>query len=275
MKLGRIRSVLFVPANQQKMIDKARSLPADAIAFDLEDGVPPAEKETARNQLKQISAWDGPSLPLVRINALGVGVLEADVAAALSASPHAIILPKVESADQVRTLCAMLSAAVGVIPSIETARGILRAEAIAEADDRVVALTFGPEDFARELAVERSRDGAERMQAIGLLVLAANAAGLPMLDGPFGDFRDPEGLESECRRDQAIGVKGKCAIHPSQLDVINHIFSPSAELVEWARRAVGLFEQGRSEGRGAVSLDGQMVDEPVYRRAKDILAENS
>ena len=264
--------MLFVPGNQQRMLDKARTLAADAVVLDLEDGVPAAAKEEARRLVSAASAASFRARVIVRINGLAVGCLAEDVAAALACQATAVLLPKAGRSADVQELADRLPRAVGIIPSVETARGILHAEQIAQADSRVEALAFGPEDFARDLGVERTRDGAERMQALGLMVLAARSAGVLALDGPYGDFADAAGLEADCLRARRIGVKGKFAIHPGQLDTINRAFAPTADELEWARRAVELFEGGARQGRGAVALDGQMIDEPVYRRATDLLS---
>ncbi|HEU0167624.1 MAG TPA: CoA ester lyase [Chloroflexota bacterium] len=266
-----LRSLLFVPGNQPRMLDKARSVSADAVVLDLEDGVPAGAKDEARRLVSAAAASSFAARVIVRLNGLEAGSLAADVAAALSAGATAVLLPKVERAADVQELAAHLPREVRIIPSVETARGVLHAEDIALADPRVEALAFGPEDFARDLAVERSKDGAERMQALGLMVLAARSAGVLPLDGPWGDFAELDGLAAECERVRHIGIKGKFAIHPAQLDIINRAFAPNEAELDWARRAVERYEAAAKEGRGAVALDGQMIDEPVYRRAQDLL----
>ena len=253
------------------MLDKARSVPAAAVVFDLEDGVPAAAKDEARRLVGAAAASSYVARVIVRLNGLEASCLADDVAAALACGAAAVLLPKVERAADTKELARHLPPELRVIPSVETARGILHAEEIALADPRVEALAFGPEDFARDLGVERTKDGAERMQALALMVLAARAAGVLPLDGPWGDFADVDGLAAECERVRRIGVKGKFAIHPAQIETINRAFGPNEGEIAWARRAVAAFQAGIKEGRGAVSLDGQMIDEPVFRRAQDLL----
>jgi citrate lyase beta subunit len=264
------RSLLFVPGNDAHKLEKALSAGADAVVADLEDAVPAGEKETARSLVAALlTGARTECLVAVRVNGAGTAFWEEDLRALAGLSLDALVLPKA-TPDAVAELPADAPPVVAVV---ETAWGVKRAYETASAPP-VAALALGAVDLALELGLEPRPDGQEVLLARSQLVLDSAAAGLR---APFDlvhlETRDPEGLEHECRLARSLGFRGKLCIHPAQVEIVNRVFSPSAEDVERARRIVEAYERGAAEGRGAVALDGEMVDLPVVERAKGILAE--
>jgi citrate lyase subunit beta / citryl-CoA lyase len=227
------------------------------------------------------SNGDGPSR-YVRVNR-ELAARDADLAAILRPGLAAIVVPKVERADEVAGLARDLDeredaagiarGAVRLVASIESARGLLEAFAIAGCTDRVIALLFGAEDFARDLALptEREEEAAELLYARSAVVVAAVAAGRAALDGIWPDVTDVEGLRRDALRGRRLGFGGKSCIHPAQVEPINEVFSPSADELAYARRVLDAFETAQAKGDGAVALDGKLLDLPIVERAQQAL----
>ncbi|MDN5346890.1 MAG: citrate lyase subunit beta / citryl-CoA lyase [Clostridia bacterium] len=278
-----LRSLLFIPGNKEKILLKTSTVNADAVVWDLEDAVPLAEKALARQLIRQhLSDLASPApLVYVRANAVTTGLVDEDLRYVVGPNLTGIMLPKVETADEVRYVArslvtlekesGMAGGSVKIIATLETALGVLRAYDIAAASDRVEALCLGAEDFTRDLGTSRSREGSELAYARGAIVLAAAAARVAAIDTVFSDLNDEEGLEKECHLVRGLGFGGKCAIHPRQLDIINRAFSPTEEEVAYARRVVAAFEEARAQNLGVILVDGRMVDKPVVERAQRIL----
>jgi len=283
-----LRSMLFVPGSSLRMINKAATLPADAIALDLEDAVAYPEKPTARvlvrDSLEATKA--GGSSVLVRINGLTTGLTEADLDAIVSRHLDGVLLPKAESADEVTRLDGMLSrleqergitpGSIAVMPLLETAKGVVNAYEIAGASKRNVAVGFGAGDFMRDLGRNASvltADQSELLYTRSRVVICARAAGVQALDTVyFGLLTDKEGLEKEATMALNLGFKGKAIIHPSQIEVVNRVFSPSEEDVRYATGCVTAFEEAQKKGLGAVSFEGRMIDIMSYEQAKNLAA---
>lgn len=279
-----LRSCLSVPALQARFVERAATAPADAIAFDLEDSIAPADKAEARAALARAL----PGFPargrllLVRPNGLDTGLLEADLDAVVGPSLDAVFLPKVHGPEHVRTVDAYLGylertrglpdGSVRLVVWIESTAGLAAAEAICRASGRLLAAAFGAEDYVTDLGVPRTRTSEEVAYARSRVANAAVAAGLVPLDCPEPDYRDLDHFERDSRRARALGYRGKFCIHPSQLPVANRVFAPAAAEVAWARRVVGAYEDGLRRGLGAVGLEGAMVDRPVYLRAARLVA---
>ncbi len=280
-----LRSVLFTPGNNLRMIGKTLSLNADALILDLEDAVPPADKETARlfvrDSLAELAAagirvW-------VRINGLATGMAQEDLDWIVHPGLAGVVLPKVESAEDIRTLDRnMIQRAVlqGMAPEslervavIESALGLLRAFEIASASPRLTAIALGGVDFCRDMGVTPSDDGRELFYPRAALAVAARAAGCVALDTPCVAVNDIERLRRDSQEARQLGFRGKLLIHPSQIAPVNEIFSPSAAEVEIARDIVRTFEEAKKQGLGAVAFQGRMVDEANYRQALDILEQ--
>ena len=275
------RSLLFVPGNRERMLERAATAGADVLIIDLEDAVPQQEKKAAR---KLVRSWV-PRLAaagqtvFVRVNGIDTGATRADVMAVVRKGLAGVVLPKAQQAQDLRDLDVLLREAelaakvrpgdIRTMPIIESARGLLRCEEIALASDRVAALAVGGEDYTTELAVPRTAAALQHIRHA--VVQVAVACGVLPIDTPFTDTKDDAGLAKETRAVKAIGFKGKLLIHPGQVAAVNRIFAPSAAEIAEARRIVAAAEQGAAAGRGAVAVDGRMVDAPIVERAHRLL----
>lgn len=279
-----IRSLLSVPGNRPTMLEKARTLPADALHLDLEDAVPPAEKERARAMVREVLPGFalGGQVVVVRVNSLSSGLMEADLDAIVSPHVEALSLPKVESPGDVTSVEGMLSdreARAGLAPGriglfvwIETARAVLEAYPIACASKRVRALLLGADDFTREMGIPRTKEGEELAFARWMVSLAARAAGVLALDTGYPDYQDEEGLLREAQLARGMGFQGKFLIHPSQIEPVNRVFFPSSDEIEAARRVVDAFDAAVAQGRATTSLEGSLIDTAIAARARRLLA---
>jgi citrate lyase beta subunit len=276
-----IRSMLFVPADRWRMIEKAAASAADAVCIDLEDAVAPAEKAAARaNVIRAFRELDfGRRLRMFRINGLDTSFAYRDAIEVVEAAGDRIdtvMLPKANAARDVHfldTLLSQMGCGAGIEAQIETAAGFLNAREIAQASPRLRSLIFGPGDFAASMRMPQVNIGEPGpydtvMQTI---VAAARVNNLRCLDGPYAGYKDAAGFERACRIARALGFDGKQCIHPSQLDTVNAIFAPTAEEIAQARRILEACEHG-----AAASLDGKMIDAASIRMARVILQkENS
>jgi citrate lyase subunit beta/citryl-CoA lyase len=265
------RAALFVPASSHERHARAFASGADAVIVDLEDAVPPTQKDAARDGLGEALGHrlDG-CLAIVRVNSPLSSAGAADLAALASLHPGAVMVPKADPASVAAAAAALPG--VPLIALVETAAGVLAAPASA-AHAAVALLMIGPVDLGAELGIEESPDGDELTVARGNVLLAAAAAGLPApLDGPCLKVREPAILELETQRAKRLGFGGKSCIHPAQVEPTQAAFSPGAEEVEWAGRIVAGFEAGLDRDQGVVVVDGEMVDLPVVTRARRILA---
>lgn len=266
------RSLLFVPGTRADRFGKALASGADAVVFDLEDSVEPAQKARARELVGALLAAppDHDVLRLVRLNASPSPTWPVELEYfAAHRGFDAVVLPKADRADVVEKVGARLK--VPVVPLLETVRGILRAAEIASANADVAALLFGAEDLTAELGIARTIDGEELVLARSTVVLAAAAAGADAIDAVFTDVRDEDGLRRDCERARAIGFRGKMAIHPAQVAVIHEAFTPGAADLADARRLVAAYEAAQEAGEGVIRLDDRMVDVPVVERARRLL----
>jgi len=261
---------------------------ADGIILDLEDAVPVAEKESTRPMVKEALAKlaAGP-LRYVRVNAIETGLTRGDLEGVYCPDVDGIKLPKVEQPGDVQEVDAILTrleseagvvvGATDLIPTIETARGVLGALAIANASPRVKRLSFGAADFCRDVSVRFGgslwgTDGLELQYARSHLVLASRAAGIEApLDTVWIDIRDNDGLELDARNALRLGFQGKSAIYPGQVDIINRVFSPSDEELEFARKVVAAFDEAEARGDAAIQLEGRMIDYPIAVKARWLL----
>ncbi len=279
-----LRTMLFTPGNNMRMIYKAGTLGADAVILDLEDAVPLAEKETARifikDSIEQVAA--GGVQVFVRTNAFTTGLAEEDLNWIIRAGLDGIVLPKAESKDDVLETEKLVTAlekerrlepaGLVIVPILETARGVVNAYQIATASRRVVAVAFGAVDFTREMGIHLSREGAELFYARSHIAVAARAAEVQAIDTPWIDVADREGLVRDSERGRQLGFRGKLLIHPSQIEPVNRVFSSSEDEIEYARKVVKAFKEAEAEGVGAISLEGKMIDIANFRQAQDLIA---
>lgn len=277
----RRRSVLYVPASNGRALQKAPTLDCDAIIFDLEDAVAPAEKSAARDRLIRFlaAAPAGEAERIVRINPLDGEWGRADLTAALASSCDAVLIPKIESADDVLRINRHLPEADAphrpkLWAMIETAQSVLNIADIARRGGGLDCLVVGTNDLALETGIS-TLPGRHWLHAwLMQIVLAARAAGLYVLDGPFNNFRDLERFEAECAQSYAMGFDGKTLIHPAQIASANRIFLPTPEEIAAARAIVDAFEQPENAGRGVIALDGRMVELLHLTQARRILAKS-
>ena len=280
----RRRSLLYVPSCSEKMISKAKSLTnADAVILDLEDSVASASKETAREMacglLKEKHPNDGREW-IVRINGLDSVWAFDDLSAVMYNVPDAIIVPKATWVTIVHVdgILSMLERKhmlptnkTPVLPLIETALGIMELDKILAIGNRITGIIFGAEDYTRDMEISRTDSGSEIAWCRNRLAVACKAAGVDCIDTPYANFKDTDGYKSDTYYAKSIGMTGRTLIHPSQIDITNQIFTPSENEITYAKRIVAAFHDANSEGAGAVALDGNMIDLPVYDRAKRLL----
>ena len=270
MSLSRpFRSVLYLPAANARALEKARGLPADAIIFDLEDAVAPAEKGAARDALLAALAQDyGARARIVRINGLDTP-WGRDDAAAFASGADAVLIPKVNAP-------ANLDAVAALVPEtplwamMETAAGLLNAAGIA-AHPRLQGMVMGTNDLARELGSRFRADRLPLQAGLGLCLLAARAHGRVIVDGVFNAFRDDEGLRAECGQGRDMGFDGKTLIHPAQIGIANAAFAPSADEIDLSRRQIEAFDDAVAQGRGVAVVDGRIVENLHVRTARATL----
>lgn len=280
----RFRSLLFVPGNREDMLAKAGDLPADALVPDMEDSVPQNEKERAREivgkAIKTLAHRGQAIVP--RVNALDTGLMAGDMAAVVSPMVYGVSVGKVSSIWEVNQITKILDTieekqgiSLGhtkLILWIEGALAVIQSFEIAQASPRIIGVAFGAEDYTNDMDIKRTKEGQEIQFARSMVAVAARAANVIGFDTPYVNFKDNEGLQRDVDIALRLGYKGKFAIHPGQLETINSLFSPSPEAVEYARRVVNAFEEAQSRGSGATSLDGTMIDVPVVKRARSLLA---
>jgi citrate lyase subunit beta / citryl-CoA lyase len=281
---GQLRSWMFVPGNRERFIQKARSSDADAILLDIEDGVLPAEKPQARGMIAAAmrEEWQGP-LQYVRLNALSTPWVDADLDAVIGPGLAGVCLTKVVRPQDIHDLATRLEALerragleVGKLPilaAVESARGLVNAVAIADASPRVMGLMFGAEDYALDLGLgaRREREAAEMVYARSCIVNAAAAANVLSIDGVFPNLDDPDGLVADVRQARRLGFTSKSTFNPRQIEVINRIFSPQPDEVEYARKIAAGFREAEARGDASVAVGGQLVDRPIVLRALNIL----
>jgi citrate lyase beta subunit len=285
-KIKNQKSLLFMPGDDIRKIEKGAMSGADAVVMDLEDGVALNRKQAARETTR--FALQGVTFErtarLVRLNGITTRLLDDDIAQTVEGRPDGYVLPKVESAETIRVVCNRLEnierkhgwlvGSIHLLVVIETARGVMKLDEIAAtsgADERLDALIFGSEDFAGDVGATRTREGWEIFYARSAVVTAAAAYNLQAIDTVFIDLNDLDGLRAETQFALQLGYTGKLAIHPKQVAVINDVFTPSTEAVARAQRLLQIFEEHQQQGTGAFAFEGKMVDMPMVRAAQRIL----
>ena len=274
------RSMLFLPGNNPNMLINGNCLGADAIIFDLEDAVSPAEKDAARILVRNTMRYmdfRGCEL-IVRINSIDTPYWKQDLDAILPYKPNLILLPKTGTPEdaleadaymtQVEESLGMEKNTVGLMPLIETAMGVENAFRIASCTDRVKALFLGAEDLTADLQCKRTKEGREIEYARTRLVVAARAAGVDVYDTPFTDVNDDEGIVTDAELAKALGFTGKASISPRHVEVINSVFSPTQKEVDYAYEVMEAIKLAKAQGKGAIALHGKMIDAPIVARAQ-------
>ena len=273
------RSVLYMPGANTRALEKARTLAADALIFDLEDAVAPDAKEAARANVVAAarSKVYGKREIAIRCNGLATPWGKADAAAIATSGADAILVPKVESAADVAQVVALLDAAgapasMAVWAMMETPKGILRAEEIAGSHPRLALFVMGTNDLVKDRRARHTPMRLPMVAALGIGMLAARAYGLTILDGVYNDIQDSEGFRAVCRQGLEMGFDGKTLIHPSQVEPCNEVFAPSSAELESAAKIVTAFRAAEAEGKGVVTVDGRMIENLHVEQAERALS---
>lgn len=277
------RSMLFLPGNNPNMLINGNCLGADAVIFDLEDAVAPAEKDAARILVRNTMRYmdfRGCEI-IVRINSVDTPYWKRDMDAVVPQKPGMLLLPKTGCAADILEADAYLTQleeklgltpnTVGLMALIETAMGVENAFAIATAAKRVRALFLGAEDLTADLQCKRTKEGREIEYARTRLVVAARAAGIAVYDTPFTDVNDDEGIWTDARYAKALGFNGKASISPRHVEAINSVFSPTMKEIEYAYEVMDAIELAKQQGKGAIALHGKMIDAPIVARARQTI----
>ncbi len=273
------RSVLFMPGSNPRALEKARTLPADGLVFDLEDAVAPEAKESARTIVAAALAGGGYGNRelAVRVNAIDTPWGHADLAAAATMPIDAVLLPKVENPDQVTLTFSLLEEfgapeRLAIWCMLETPRGILYAREIAATSPRLAALVLGTSDLSKDLHALPTHDRLPLITSLSLAILASRAHGLAVLDGVHLDLSDNEGFAAACRQGRELGFDGKTLIHPKQIAAANAAFAPTPEEVEWSRRIIAAHSEAAASGKGVVLVEGRLIENLHVENARRVLA---
>src|SRR5215207_1113747 len=277
------RALLYMPGDDRRKIEKATTLGVDCVCMDMEDGVAITQKTEARaviaEAMKELDF--GRSERCIRINSVGSGLEKYDLAAAVATNPDAVVVPKVETAQQVRAISEYIEiyerssrmpvGTIRMLIGVETAKGILNLKDIAESDRRLEAIIFGAEDYAASIGATRTKEAMEVLYARSAVVTACAAHDLQAIDMVYIDFRDVDGLRLEAQQAAGLGFSGKQIIHPNQVAPVQEAFTPSLEAIEYAQRVIEAFITSQKEGKGAFALDGKMIDMPLLKNAQKVL----
>lgn len=277
------RSMLFIPGNTPNLLINGSRLGADAVIFDLEDAVSPAEKDSARvlvrNTMKYLD-YSGIET-IVRINSIDTEYWKKDLDTVMEQRPDIIMLPKSGKASDVETASAYMSevekrlglpdGTVKLMPLIETALGLQNAYEIASASPRVTAIFLGAEDLTADLRCKRTKEGREIDYARSRMVACARAAGVDVYDTPFTDVNDDEGIYTDAAYAKSLGFTGKASISPRHVEAINEVFSPSQNDIDYAYEVMDAIKTAKEQGRGAIALHGKMIDAPIVARARQTI----
>ena len=279
------RTSLYASGSNPVNMIQAAFYNEDCIVYDMEDSVPLSEKDTARLLIYNTVRYHRPAnkYVIIRVNGIYSEYLEEDLEAAVRARPDAIRIPKVEYKEEAVRICNRITEIekeagleVGKIEvwcNIESYLGMINAYEIATADPRIVALALGAEDFTASMKSTRTKAGLEIFYARNAILTACRHAGIEAIDAVFSDINDIEGLKEDTKLTKNLGFDGKTCVHPRQIDVVNSYFTPSAKEIKYALRVLQAVEEGARLGKGAVTLDGGMIDKPMELRARTTLAQ--
>lgn len=277
------RSMLFVPGSNEKMATKSLGIDADSLIIDLEDSVAPHVKKEAREFVKEfIEETDfGEKEVAVRINSPKTEYGNDDLNEMIQAQPYTLVIPKVEKGEELKELDMLMTqiekqqnfpiGGVELMALIETPLGIINVDEIAMSTPRLTGLLFGAGDFTRETHGQITKERWELYYPLIKIIVAARAANIDAVDSPYFDVKDPEGCEVNARQAKILGYDGKSAIHPSQVEVINKVFTPTPEEIERAKKVIELYQNAEAEGKGATQLNGQLIEHVHVTISKRIL----
>lgn len=275
------RSLIFVPGNNSRFLEKAKQIDADIVCFDLEDSVPEKEKTAARNLIKSAlkSRSSYASSVFVRTNSPPSGKIPRDLEAVIQKGIDGVVIPKISSATEVKRIIKILCALekrrklgpVSIIPSIESAKGVVNTYQIASSSKRVSAVVFGVFDLLNDMGIEYSKNPEGAKFSRAKIPVDASAAGVASIDAIWQDLKDRRGLEKDCKIGRSLGYSGKSIIHPDQISTTHKIFHPTKTEIEWAEKVCKSYLSSARAGRGATTVDGKMVDEVHFKQAKTLL----
>ena len=275
------RSLIFVPGNNPRFLEKAKILSADVICFDLEDSVPDLEKKNARNLIKVALKTRSQYISeiYVRINSPASGKIQDDLKEIVQKGIDGIVIPKVNNAKEIKKIEKTLARLekkqklqpIGLIPSIESAEGVANTHEIASASKRISAIVFGVFDFLNDMGIEYTKQPEGAKFARAKIPIESKAVGVYALDAIWQDLKDEKGLIEDCKIGKSLGYVGKTIIHPDQISIIHKIFHPNKTELEWAEKVCNTYEKSTKKGKGATTVDGKMIDEVHYKRAKSLL----
>lgn len=275
------RSLIFVPGNNPRFLEKAKTLSADIVCFDLEDSVPDSEKKNARNLIKNAlkTRSQYTSEIYVRTNSPTSGKIQDDLKEIVQKGIDGIVIPKVNNATELKKIEKTLALLekkqklqpIGLIPSIESAEGVVNTHEIASASKRISAIVFGVFDFLNDMGIEYTKQPEGAKFARAKIPIEAKAVGVYALDAIWQDLKDEKGLIEDCKIGKSLGYVGKTIIHPDQILIIHKTFHPNKTELEWAEKVCNTYEKSTKKGKGATTVDGKMIDEVHYKRAKSLL----
>ena len=288
--MGRSRSLIFIPGNNQRFLEKSRTINSDIICYDLEDSVPQEEKETARESVRsaiqtinKIDDANKERILAVRINSPTSDQMVTDLKKVITPGIDAIVIPKVDDDKQIAEISRIIekeenakniqSGIIKIIPSIESALGVVNAYNIAKSDQRITTLVFGIFDFLHDMKIDNQdiETITSFMYGRAKVPVDARAAGIDSIDSIWQDIHDHNGLIKDLDLGKKMGYNGKCIIHPSQIEHVHKAFSASTQDIEWAKKVVQALDSAKNNSAGAVKLEGKMIDAVHYKQAKRIL----
>jgi len=275
------RSLIFVPANNPRFLEKAKTLLVDIVCFDLEDSVPEQQKKNARKLIKKALKERNQysSSVYARTNSPLSGKIPEDLQEIVQKGIDGIVIPKVNNIEELKKIEKTLSSLekkrnlkpVGIMPSIESAKGVINAYSIASHSNRISALVFGVFDFLNDMEIEYAKQPEGVKYARAKISVDAKAAGVLAIDAIWQDLKDEKGLKNDCYIGKRLGYIGKSIIHPDQIKIIHKIFHPNKTEIEWAAKVCKAYLKSSEKGRGATMVDGKMIDEVHYKRARALL----
>jgi citrate lyase subunit beta / citryl-CoA lyase len=275
------RSLIFVPGNNLRFLEKAKTFSADIVCFDLEDSVPDSEKKNARNLIKDAlkNRSQYSAEVYVRTNSPSSGKIPDDLQEIVQKGIDGIVIPKVNDAKEIKKIEKTLASfekkrkiqRIDLMPSIESAQGVTNTHEISLASKRISALIFGVFDLLNDLGIEYSKQPEGAKYARAKIPLEARSAGVHALDGIWQDLKDEKGLIADCKIGKSLGYVGKTIIHPDQISITHKAFHPNKIEIEWAKKVCHTYEKSVNKGKGATTVDGKMIDEVHYKQAKALL----
>lgn len=275
------RSLLFVPGNNPRFLEKAKTIQADIICFDLEDSVPDSEKKIGRNLIKEAlkSRSQYSASIYVRTNSPISGKIPDDLSEVIQKGLDGIVIPKVNNAKELGKIIKIIKSIekkrklkpLFVIPSIESAEGVVNTHEIAKSSKRIPAVVFGVFDLLNDMGIEYTKQSEGAKYARAKISLDARAVGVLAIDAIWQDLKDLEGLKQDCIIGKSLGYSGKSIIHPDQIILCHELFAPNKSELDWASRVCSVYEESTKKGKGATVVDGKMIDEVHYKQSKALL----